>query len=285
MSSAFSSPMRGRFTSKFGSRPIYGFHAGVDIAPVVPGTVGTPVYAARSGVILRIIRGRKLGQSASVGAVLASGRSGDGATIGVGSETDLYGHVAILASLSVGSKVEVGQLIGYTNRSGIQSGPHLHFETWRTRSASSYYDPASLFRAAGVAIGAEPSKYSPPATNPPANNNTNNTAGLALVRAAGYSSISAYQAAQKCPIRLVADDSWGPISQAHYDETRLMQSKMNGWKGTDLRVDGDYGNLTVNRVQDIKARNKGSAWKGVVNTDPSVAFLNMIGVSNAHDHR
>ncbi len=353
---SFTSPMQGRFTSAFGRRGS-SFHAGIDIAPPKAGTVGTAVYAASAGKIVRIVRGRKYGQSSSVGAVLAPGRSGNGVLIAVGSGRHLYGHVNILSSLKYGDTVKTGQLLGYTDRSGIQTGPHLHFETWRTSSASSYYNPVTLFTKAGIKVGSAPKKSSAAS---PSNrgytvartkqiqtylknlkmytgkidgdygNMTFNAvktyqkkAGLyvdglwgpktqahydkkygkksspststsgwarpkaeatALVKKLGYSSISRYQAAQKCTIGLKPDGVWGKITEKHYQETRQLQTKMNGWKGNNLRVDGDYGNKTVARVRDIKQRNKGGTFKGTVNSIPDATFMKMIGLP-VHDHK
>lgn len=367
---SFTSPMKGRFTSAFNlsryitlnGRRVFSPHAGIDIAPPTAGTVGTAVYAAQGGKIVRIVRGRKLGQPASSGTVLAPGRSGDGALIQVGSGRHLYGHVNILSSLKVGSQVKTGQLIGYTNRSGIQSGPHLHFETWSSSSSSSYYNPVTLFTKAKISVGSTPKKassggssssnngyttanakaiqtalkkmgyykgkldgsYGPmtisavkayqkkaklyvdglwgpktqdyydshegkstskPKPTTPSNWARTKDAATKIAKSLGYSSISRYQSAQKCPMGLKPDGIWGPATESHYRETKKMQEAMNKWKGNDLRVDGDYGSLTAARVKQVKSNNKGGTWKGSVNSNPDNAFMKMLGIGEYHNHK
>ena len=294
---SFTSPMKGRFTSAFNlnryitlnGRRMFSPHAGIDIAPPTAGTVGTAVYAAQGGKIVRIVRGRKLGQPASSGTVLAPGRSGDGALIQVGSGRHLYGHVNILSSLKVGSQVKTGQLIGYTDRSGIQSAPHLHFETWKTSSSASYYNPVTLFTKAKISVGSTPRKAGKPASKPkpttPSKWARTKDAATKIVKSLGYSSISRYQAAQKCPMGLKPDGIWGPVTESHYRETKKMQEAMNKRKGNDLKVDGDYGPLTAARVRQVKSNNKGGTWKGSVNTNPDNAFMKMIGVGDYHNHK
>src|SRR5690625_6778835 len=76
-----SSPVHGSRSSRYGYRTLNGrraFHAGVDIS-----TAGKrrSVYAAYAGTIERIVRGRKHGQPATSGQVLAPGRSPNGVII------------------------------------------------------------------------------------------------------------------------------------------------------------------------------------------------------------
>ncbi len=41
----------------------------------------------------------------------------------------LYGHMSAFArNLQTGSRVRQGQIIGYVGKSGLASGPHLHYE-------------------------------------------------------------------------------------------------------------------------------------------------------------
>ncbi|NVK39629.1 MAG: peptidoglycan DD-metalloendopeptidase family protein [Oceanospirillaceae bacterium] len=86
-------------------------HKGVDYAA---GT-GTPIKAAGDGKI--IFRGVKGGYGNVI--ILQHGQ-------GI---TTLYAHMSrFKKGLSVGSRVQQGQLIGYVGSSGLATGPHLHYE-------------------------------------------------------------------------------------------------------------------------------------------------------------
>lgn len=109
-------PMEGYYaTGGFGKRmhPVLGFfrkHEGLDII----NDVGTPVYAAGDGT------------------VEFGGRSGGGYGIvvvinhGFGYQT-LYAHLSKVLVRS-GAKVKRGDLIAKSGRTGLVSGPHLHYE-------------------------------------------------------------------------------------------------------------------------------------------------------------
>lgn len=86
-------------------------HKGVDYAA----STGTPVRASGDGKI--VFRGRK-------------GGYGNAIIIQHGSRyTTLYGHLSKFnSSVSSGSKVKQGQVIGYVGATGLASGPHLHYE-------------------------------------------------------------------------------------------------------------------------------------------------------------
>lgn len=86
-------------------------HKGIDFAA----PVGTPIKAAGTGRV--VFRGVKGGYGNAV--VLAH----------PGSVTTLYGHMSRFArGLSVGDKVKQGEVIGYIGRTGLATGPHLHYE-------------------------------------------------------------------------------------------------------------------------------------------------------------
>ncbi len=109
-------PMEGYYSpSGFGKRmhPVLGFfrkHEGLDII----NDVGTPVYATGDGT------------------VEFAGRSGGGYGIvvvinhGFGYQT-LYAHLSKVLVRS-GAKVKRGDLIAKSGRTGLVSGPHLHYE-------------------------------------------------------------------------------------------------------------------------------------------------------------
>lgn len=86
-------------------------HRGVDFAA----PTGTPVKAAGSGRV--VSRGAGSGYGNVV--VLTHGN-------GV---TTLYGHLSRFArGLSVGDRVAQGEVIGYVGKTGLATGPHLHYE-------------------------------------------------------------------------------------------------------------------------------------------------------------
>ena len=45
-----------------------------------------------------------------------------------GNITTLYGHLSRFAKARVGARVEQGEVIGYVGKSGLATGPHLHYE-------------------------------------------------------------------------------------------------------------------------------------------------------------
>lgn len=86
-------------------------HKGIDFAA----PVGTPIKAAGSGRIIE--RGYKGGYGNAV--VLAH----------PGGVTTLYGHMSrFQRGQLVGQKVKQGEVIGYVGKTGLASGPHLHYE-------------------------------------------------------------------------------------------------------------------------------------------------------------
>jgi murein DD-endopeptidase MepM/ murein hydrolase activator NlpD len=86
-------------------------HKGVDYAA----PTGTPVKAAGAG------RVRFRGVKGGYGNLVEIEHSG-----GV---TTRYGHLSRFAKgLASGSRIEQGQVIGYVGRTGLATGPHLHFE-------------------------------------------------------------------------------------------------------------------------------------------------------------
>lgn len=112
----FQPPLKtGRISSRFGMRsdPFTRrrtFHGGLDIAA----PHGTPVYASRSGKVIRV--GKKV--------------RGYGQLIVIehkyGYRT-YYGHLSKIM-VKTGQKVAAGKQIGKVGSSGRATGPHLHFE-------------------------------------------------------------------------------------------------------------------------------------------------------------
>ena len=86
-------------------------HRGIDFAA----PTGTPIKAAGAGRI--VSRGRNGGYG---NAIVLSHKNG---------VTTLYGHMSRFAKgLSIGDRVQQGQVIGYVGMTGLASGPHVHYE-------------------------------------------------------------------------------------------------------------------------------------------------------------
>lgn len=97
-----------RITSRIGRR--WGrYHSGLDIAA----PIGTPVVAARSGVVIDNSTHRGYG-------ILIKIQHGK-------EQVTYYAHLDV-ALLKKGDIVKKGQLIGYSGNTGRSTGPHLHFE-------------------------------------------------------------------------------------------------------------------------------------------------------------
>jgi len=105
-------PVRGRITSPYGMRVLYGrkdFHAGIDIA----GPTGTNIVAAESG------RVSYAGYMRGYGNVIILSHDGGYSTV--------YGHNSVNL-VKKGQYVKKGSIIGKVGRTGNATGPHLHFE-------------------------------------------------------------------------------------------------------------------------------------------------------------
>lgn len=102
-----------KLTSPFGLRnsPTTGastYHQGVDLAA----DAGTPIYAARSGVVTTATYSGSAGYYVTI-------NHGDG-------YSSIYMHMTNYVVRS-GAAVSQGQLIGYVGSTGISTGNHLHF--------------------------------------------------------------------------------------------------------------------------------------------------------------
>jgi murein DD-endopeptidase MepM/ murein hydrolase activator NlpD len=89
-------------------------HLGVDFAA----PIGTPVHAVANGII-----------------TFAGYARGYGNQVGIEHETPYgssYSHLKRIAyGVRIGAEVHKGQVIGYVGRSGMTTGPHLHFMLFR----------------------------------------------------------------------------------------------------------------------------------------------------------
>jgi murein DD-endopeptidase MepM/ murein hydrolase activator NlpD len=111
----FRRPLRNtRISSSYGFRrsPFTGkpsFHSGVDF----PGPVGTPVFAAREGMVIAI------GIHDVYGRFVRIRHQG-------GYET-FYGHLDDI-NVELNQEVSSGMMLGTVGNTGLSTGPHLHFE-------------------------------------------------------------------------------------------------------------------------------------------------------------
>ncbi len=106
-----------RQTSGFGMRfhPLLGynrFHQGVDYAA----PHGSAIYAVTDGVV------QYAGWHGGHGRYVRLAHAG---ALGTG-----YAHMSRIA-VAAGARVKQGQVIGYVGSTGLSTGPHLHFETYR----------------------------------------------------------------------------------------------------------------------------------------------------------
>jgi murein DD-endopeptidase MepM/ murein hydrolase activator NlpD len=114
--SLFLYPVRGRLSSRFGSRPdpftgVVRFHNGVDIV----GRLGTAVGAAMTGSVAAI------GFNANYGRYVFLQHSG---------YQTMYAHLNRI-TVSTGQRVAQGQKVGELGNTGYSTGPHLHFSIYR----------------------------------------------------------------------------------------------------------------------------------------------------------
>ena len=110
-------PASGIITSPYGPRK-GGFHYGVDIG----NKRGTPIIAAASGIVTKVV------SSCSEGRSSCGGRYGNYVVIDHPNGTStMYAHLNSV-SVSVGTTVSQGQKIGTLGNTGRSTGPHLHFE-------------------------------------------------------------------------------------------------------------------------------------------------------------
>jgi murein DD-endopeptidase MepM/ murein hydrolase activator NlpD len=126
-------PAAGRTSSCYGAR--WGVqHLGQDIAA----PIGTPIYAATSGVVKRA--------GTATGFGLAVYILGDDGAVTV------YGHVNRYF-VDAGDRVRAGQQIAEVGNRGQSTGPHLHFEVHPNGAMySGAVNPGPWMRARGVAL-------------------------------------------------------------------------------------------------------------------------------------
>jgi murein DD-endopeptidase MepM/ murein hydrolase activator NlpD len=126
-------PAAGYTSSCYGAR--WGVtHFGIDIAA----PIGTPIYAASSGVVQRAGPATGFGLAVYI-------RGDDGAVT-------VYGHMHTY-SVRAGERVAAGEQIATVGARGQATGPHLHFEVHPNGAMySGAVNPAPWLRARGVPI-------------------------------------------------------------------------------------------------------------------------------------
>ena len=132
-SSGYVRPAVGRTSSCYGAR--WGVtHYGVDIAA----PIGTPIYAAATGVVERAGPATGFGLAVYV-------RGDDGAVT-------VYGHVNRYF-VADGERVRAGERIAEVGNRGQSTGPHLHFEVHPNGLMyGGQVDPVPWLRARGITI-------------------------------------------------------------------------------------------------------------------------------------
>lgn len=97
--------------------------------------------------------GTKVRATASAQAVLVGQQAGYGNVIVLrhaNGYSTLYGHLSAFAKhLHAGNHVEQGEVIGYVGKTGLATGPHLHYEF---RLNSTQQDPLKLTLPLGPTI-------------------------------------------------------------------------------------------------------------------------------------
>jgi murein DD-endopeptidase MepM/ murein hydrolase activator NlpD len=127
-------PAYGRVSSCFGAR--WGVtHFGVDIAA----PIGTPIYAATSGVVKRAGAATGFGLAVYI--------------LGTDGAVTVYGHVNRYF-VEVGDRVSAGEQIAEVGNRGQSTGPHLHFEVHTGGQLySNQINPVPWLNNRGVYLG------------------------------------------------------------------------------------------------------------------------------------
>jgi murein DD-endopeptidase MepM/ murein hydrolase activator NlpD len=116
-SGGWQAPVPGRVISNYGLRmhPILGYtrmHRGLDFRA----SYGTPILAVAEGRVTGAGWAGGYGRQVRLSHANGLGTS--------------YSHMSRIA-VAPGSRVRQGQVIGYVGQTGLATGPHLHFETYR----------------------------------------------------------------------------------------------------------------------------------------------------------
>ena len=118
-----------RLSAPYGESRPKGPHNGIDIA--VP--TGTPVYAAKTGVVNELEGELPVGDRSTA----------NGNFVRIDYDDGTQGVFLHLKSVSVdtGATVKAGQKVGESNDTGSSSGPHLHYSSYKNQSDREAVDP------------------------------------------------------------------------------------------------------------------------------------------------
>jgi murein DD-endopeptidase MepM/ murein hydrolase activator NlpD len=142
----YQKPVTSRVTQTFGANPEYYSqfgqkgHNGIDYGS----SYGTPVKAVADGTVVFEGWGQNLYLAGSIAGIYCMIRHAK--------HQSGYAHLSRTV-VARGQKVKKGQVIGYTGRTGVATGPHLHFEMYplAVNTRNGYYgrvDPRPLFKLA-----------------------------------------------------------------------------------------------------------------------------------------
>ena len=108
-------------------------HWGIDLAA----PLGTPIYAATDGVVLRAGPATGFGNAVYI-------QDADG-------NVEIYGHMRYY-NVRAGDLVHAGDQIAKVGSEGQSTGPHLHFEIHRGSMTGRPFDPSTWLRQRGITV-------------------------------------------------------------------------------------------------------------------------------------
>ena len=125
-------PTQGRLTTCYCMR--WGqMHWGIDLAA----PLGTPIYAATDGVVLRAGPASGFGNAVYI-------QDADG-------NVHIYGHMRYY-SVRAGDVVSAGDQIAKVGNQGQSTGPHLHYEIHRGGMQGRPMDPQKYLAEHGISV-------------------------------------------------------------------------------------------------------------------------------------
>ena len=219
-------PVKGPVSQYFGSNPNSiqpNGHTGVDFA--VP--VGTPIYAAESGVI--DFEGWASTLSASNIWWIAPAYAGITVLVNHGNGLiSLTGHMSSTV-VDRGQRVAKGQLIGYSGNTGLSTGPHVHYEIlgWPLQPYNGFYgrlnpsayisgyaEDANTVVNPSPVLGANQRKVGPANLNQRAEANTGATV-VRTIQANTVETFTGYVRGQEVSIGEVTSNIWYKDDQGY----------------------------------------------------------------------